>query len=56
MGNPISDWLFRVPCLSRYMATNKTRQIKEELMAAAWHPRRVAAWLEGGGWDLVDAM
>jgi hypothetical protein len=30
--------------------------VKEELMAAAWHPRRVERWLEQGGWDSIEAM
>ena len=30
--------------------------IKEELMAAAWHPRRVEKWLEIGGFELLDAL
>jgi hypothetical protein len=30
--------------------------VKEELMAAAWHPRRVERWLEEGGWDMVESM
>jgi hypothetical protein len=30
--------------------------IKEELMAAVWHPRRVERMLEEGGWEAVEAM
>ena len=30
--------------------------IKEDLMAAAWHPRRVEKWLEIGGFELLDAL
>jgi hypothetical protein len=30
--------------------------VKEELMAAVWHPRRVERWLEQGGWDAIEAM
>lgn len=36
-----------------YILSNK---IKKELVAAVWHPRRVARWLEEGGWDAVEAM
>ena len=32
----------------------RTKAIKEDLMAKMWHPDRVAALLEKGGWDLVD--
>jgi hypothetical protein len=28
--------------------------VKEDLMAAVWHPRRVEKWLEAGRWDLLD--
>jgi hypothetical protein len=30
--------------------------IKEELMAAAWHPDRVEKWLEIGGFELFDSL
>ena len=31
-------------------------RMKEELIAAVWHPRRVEAWLETGGWAAVEDM
>jgi hypothetical protein len=34
----------------------RCKVIKEDLMAAAWHPRRVEKWLETGGFDLLEAM
>lgn len=34
----------------------RCRLIKEELVAAAFHPRRVETWLEIGGQDLLDMM
>ncbi len=30
--------------------------VHEELIAKMWHPDRVAALLEKGGWDLLEAM
>jgi hypothetical protein len=30
--------------------------MKEELMAAVWHPRRVERMLEEGGWEAIEAM
>lgn len=29
-------------------------RMKEELIAAVWHPRRVAVWLEMGGWNPIE--
>jgi hypothetical protein len=29
---------------------------KEELMAAAWHPRRVERWVEAGGIDVLETL
>jgi hypothetical protein len=34
----------------------KTATYKEELIAAAWHPKRVEKWLEVGGFELLDAL
>jgi hypothetical protein len=34
----------------------KTAIYKEELIAAAWHPRRVEKWLETGGFELLEAL
>ena len=30
--------------------------VKEELVAAAWHPRRMERWIEIGGPELLDAL
>jgi hypothetical protein len=30
--------------------------VKEELIASAWHPRRVERWLDIGGLELLDAL
>jgi hypothetical protein len=35
-------------------AQRRCAMLKEELMAAAWHPRRVWAWIEAGRWDMLD--
>lgn len=55
-GNPCRDWLFRIPCLPWHIARQRTRQFKEELVAAVWRPDRVAKRLEEGGWDAIDAF
>jgi hypothetical protein len=34
----------------------RCKVIKEDLMATAWHPRRVEKWLETGGFELLEAM
>ena len=31
----------------------RTALLKEELIAAAWHPNRVAIWLEAGALDIM---
>ena len=45
------DRMFLEDSHSRFMA-----KMKEELMAAIWHPRKVEAWLEAGDWELVNMM
>jgi hypothetical protein len=30
--------------------------VKEELMAAAWHPQRVERWIEAYGIEILDTM
>lgn len=32
----------------------RTEALKEELMAAAWHPQRIERLLEIGGWEALD--
>lgn len=34
----------------------RSERMREELVAAVWHPRRVAKRLEEGGWDAVEGM
>ena len=34
----------------------QTAIFKEDLIAAAWHPRRVEKWLEIGGFELLDTL
>lgn len=34
----------------------QTAIYKEDLMKAAWHPRRVEKWLEVGGFELLEAL
>jgi hypothetical protein len=42
------QYAWRKNVKSRKRSQERCAAIKEELMAAAWHPRRVAAWLEAG--------
>jgi len=37
------------------IAASRLAPLKEELMAAAWHPKRVERWIEAGRWDLLDS-
>ncbi len=34
----------------------RMRRIRDDLMAAAWHPKRVEKWLDQGGFELLDMM
>jgi hypothetical protein len=34
----------------------RTATYKEDLIAAAWHPKRVEKWLEVGGFELLEAL
>jgi hypothetical protein len=55
---PLVEFLQNSPFdpFSRARARERTRAIHEELAATLWHPDRVAALLERGGWELVDAL
>ncbi len=57
---PVGVWVDGVLARLREAAAKariqaRARAIHEELVAAVWAPARVAALLEKGGWDLVDA-
>jgi len=34
----------------------RTRALRQEIVAAAYHPRRVERWLEARGWDILEEM
>lgn len=34
----------------------RTRSLRQEIVAAAYHPRRVERWLEQRGWDILEEM
>ncbi len=34
----------------------RTRDLRQEIVAAAYHPKRVERWLEECGWDFLDVM
>ncbi len=38
------------------LCRRRSERIKEELVAAVWHPRRVARRLEEDGWEALDAL
>lgn len=50
----IEEWVREIPQAVRSAAVAQTRIIKEDLMAAAWAPTRVAKWVEAGSWDVLD--
>jgi hypothetical protein len=47
----VSDQILR-----RKTAYKVSNMIRKELVAAVWHPRRVAKRLEEGGWDAIEAF
>jgi len=40
---------------SRKRCQERARLIKEDLIAAVWHPRRVKKMLDEGGFELIDS-
>ena len=54
--NPLQEQhpLFDTAC-GRMRQKARCALLKEELIAAFWHPRRVEKMLEQGGWELVDS-
>ncbi len=40
----------------RERVQKRTRELRQEIVAAAYHPRRVERWLEQCGWDFLDVM
>jgi hypothetical protein len=40
----------------RERVQKRTRALRQEIVAAAYHPRRVEKWLEQCGWDFLDVM
>jgi hypothetical protein len=50
----IRDW--QEQPRSKQRSQERCRIIKEDLMKAAWHPRRVEKWLEAGGFELLEAL
>lgn len=49
------DDLFYYEHIARFTRTmNRTKKIKEELMMATWHPRRIERLLELGGHEALD--
>jgi hypothetical protein len=50
----VNEWLAFLSAYEMAAANTATKRFKEELMAAAWHPSRVAKWLEAGGFEALD--
>lgn len=41
---------------SRKRQQTRCRELRQEIVAAAYHPRRVERWLEMKGWDVLEEM
>lgn len=50
----IDDLFYYMESAPFVRAMNRMKQIKEELMAAAWHPTRIERLLELGGEEALD--
>lgn len=50
------DMLYEMTMFHQTKIKERIQPFKEELMAAAWHPRRVEKWLELGGFEMLDAL
>jgi hypothetical protein len=50
----IQEWIGNIAHTTKERATTQTRALKEDLMAAAWAPARVAAWVNAGRYDMLD--
>jgi hypothetical protein len=56
MDPPVEDgermkaiiWAWLEECIKQKLAADRIGVVKEELVATAWRPERVAAWLEAG--------
>ena len=42
--------------ISRLRQQERCKELKEEIIAAAFHPRRVEKWLEQGGFELLESI
>lgn len=50
----IDDLFYYQHCAGFVRMMNRMKKLKEELMAAAWHPRRIERLLELGGEEALD--
>lgn len=50
------DMLYTMTAFHQKKMKGRIQPFKEELIAAAWHPKRVERWLEMGGFELLDAL
>jgi hypothetical protein len=50
----IKYWRNIIPNMRRTAAIYRTKKFKEELMMKAWHPDRVARWVDADRWDMLD--
>lgn len=42
--------------IAQERAQKRCRALRQEIVAAAYHPRRVERWLEERGWDILEEM
>jgi hypothetical protein len=51
----VLDWFYAIKAQKiRRVAKARMAVLKEELMAAAWHPKRVERLLAAGGFEAID--
>ena len=60
-GESIQDYnrrwgVWREEQAAKRRAQERSTAIQEELVAAAWAPKRVEKWLEAGGFELLEAL
>ena len=50
------DMLYEIMTYHQKRVKDRIQPFKEELMAAAWHPRRVEKWINVHGIDILDTL
>lgn len=52
----IMDWVYDIERQSKARIQARARSLKEEIVAGAWHPKRIARMIEKGGIEVMEAM